>query len=110
MALDELDAFAGALGGRFNRALPFEHGPATIACFRQEREDALEVDLAVAGRPETSGALRPRLVATVDPTASIGSELRVFHVKTFDQRSVEPDELEVVELLQEKVTRIVVHC
>src|SRR5262245_21488453 len=48
MRADERRAFARAVLGMLQAAFPLEHGPAVVTVLRKLREDAREVDLAVA--------------------------------------------------------------
>src|SRR5215469_10392211 len=108
MLADEGRALSGTLLGALHATLPLEHCPAIEPRVGQEREDAFEVDLAVAERAEAPGALVPWLVAAVDADAAVRSELGVLDVKATDPLAVQFDECAVVELLQEEVARIVV--
>src|SRR5207344_3244562 len=60
-------------------------------------------------RTKTAGALQPRLIATVDALLASGTKFRVLHMKHLEARVVEIDELQVVELLQNKMAGIVEH-
>ena len=90
---DERRAFGRPLLGALDAALPFQDGPAVVARLGQQREDALEIDLAVAQRAEPAGPLRPRLIAAVDADPAARPELGVLHVKAADPLAVELDEL-----------------
>ena len=59
-------------------------------------------------RPEPAGPLRPGLVAAVDADPAVGPKLGVLDVEAGDPRAVKMDELQVVELLQHEVARVVV--
>src|SRR6185369_12975278 len=104
--LDELGAFARAVFGMLQRALPFEHGPARKIVLRHLREDRAEVDLPVAQRAEAPRALDPAAIAAIDTLPPIRTKLGVLHVKGLDALVIDIDEREVVELLQDVVTRI----
>src|SRR5947209_16153972 len=54
---DEGGAFASPVLGILQAALPFQHRPAVVADTGEPREDPLEVDLAVAERPEATGTI-----------------------------------------------------
>ncbi len=53
-------------------ALPLQHRPAVVVVLGQLAEDAPEVDLPVAERPEAPGASDPRLIAAVSAAAPLG--------------------------------------
>ena len=66
-----------------------------------------KVDLAVAERTEPPGALDPRRVARIDALAAGRVELGVLDVEGLDPLVVDVDVVEIVELLQHEVRRIV---
>src|ERR1700746_2833618 len=61
MLADEGRAFSRALLGALHATLPFEYCPAVEPDLGQEREDTVEVVLAIAERAEAPGALIPWL-------------------------------------------------
>ena len=89
---DEGRALARALLRALHAALPFEHRPAVEAGLGQQREDAFEVDLAVAQRAEAAGPLVPWLVPAIDADAPARPELGVLDVKAADPLAVQFDE------------------
>src|SRR6187399_336166 len=105
--LDEGRAFARAIFGMLERALPFEHGPAFEIVGGHLREDAAEVHLSVAQRTEAPGAADPRRVSGIDALPSRGTELGILHMEHLDAVLVDVDVLEVVELLEHEVRRVV---
>ena len=108
VALDERCALGRALLGMLERALPLEHRPAVVVVLGELREDAAEVDVAVAQRAEAARPVDPVLIAGVDALATGRVELRVLDVEGVDALVVDVDEVEVVELLQHEVRRVVV--
>src|SRR5262245_32331644 len=72
---DERCSLGRSLLRALDTALPLQHGPAVEARFRQQREDPLEVDLAVAQGTEPPGPLVPRLIAAIDPHPATGAKL-----------------------------------
>ena len=100
-------AFGGALLGALDAAFPFQYGPAWKIVLGELREDSFEVDLAIAQRAESSGAIDPGLKASVDALAACRKELGILHVKHFNAVVIEVDVLEIVELLDDEVARIV---
>ena len=107
VALDQRRALGRPLLGMLQRAFPFEHGPAVEVVARELGEDAGEIDLAVAGRAEAPGPVHPALVAGIDALLAGRIELGVLDVEHPDPLVVEIDVLQVVELLQHEVARIV---
>ncbi len=105
---DEGRAFGRAGHGVLQRAFPFEHRPAVVVVFRKLGEDRREIDLPVAERAEAAGALQPALEAGIDALLAGRVELRVLHVEGEDALVIEVDELDIVELLQHEVRRVVV--
>src|SRR5262249_1232123 len=105
--LHELGAFLGALHVVLERALPLDDGPAGLVVLRALAEDPREVALPVAGRAEAPRALGPAEVAAVDADAAGRPELGVLHVEDLDAVVIEVEVLEVVELLQHEVARVV---
>src|SRR5262249_13472530 len=69
---------------------------------------AFEINLAIAKRPEPSGPLRPRLIPAVDTHSPARSKLGVLDVKPRNALPVKLDEFEVIELLQQQMTRVVI--
>src|SRR5262245_17481288 len=104
---DERCAFLGALLSVLEAALPLQRRPAFVAELRQQREHGCEVDLPVAERTETTRAVLPVLVAAVHTRAPVRPELGVLHVEADDALVIELDVLQVVELLQHEVARVV---
>ena len=62
----------------------------------------------VAERAETAGPLQARLVPTVHALAAVQAELGVLDVRRDSPLVVDVDELQVVELQQQEVRRVVV--
>src|SRR5690606_2365318 len=106
----ELGALARAVLGMLQAALPLDDGPAVEVVGRELREDALEVDLAVARRAEAAGAIDPALVAAVDALPARRIELGVLDVKHADALVIDVDVLEIVEALQDVVRRVEQHA
>src|SRR5690606_34569463 len=104
---DERRPFPRAVLGMLQAALPLEHRPAFVTVLRELAEDRLEVDLAVAGRAKAPRAVYPGLIAAVDTGAAVRAELRILHVEGLDALVVVVDELEIVELLQHEMARVV---
>src|SRR6266550_3663918 len=104
---DELRSLAGAVLRVLDAALPLEHRPARIVVLRQLREDRLEVHLTIAEGTEPAGAIDPRLEPAIHALAAGRIELGILDVKHADAVVIEVDVLEIVELLQHKVTGIV---
>src|SRR6266852_6170496 len=103
---DERRAFGGALLGALDAAFPLEDRPAVEAVLSQLRENAGEVHLSIAGRPEPAGAIDPRLISAVHTLTSARVKLRVLDVKHLDALVVEIEVLQIIELLQNKMARI----
>ena len=74
---------------------------------RQFRENRTEIHLPVPERAEPSGTLRPWLKARIHPLAAGRIELRILDMKHPDALVVDVDVVQVVELLQHEVARIV---
>ena len=89
-------------------AFPFEHRPAGVVVDGELGEDGAEVDVAVAGRPEAPGAVRPVGEAGIDALLRGRAKLRVLDVKGLDALVVDVDEADIVEVLQAEVRRVVV--
>ena len=56
-----------------------------------------------AQRPESSGTTGPGLVAPVNPDPAIRAELGIFDLERRDPVAISSDEVEVIELLEQKV-------
>src|SRR5256885_5563627 len=76
---------------------PFEYRPAGVAVLGELREDAAEIDLAIAERAEPAGPLEPRLEAAVrseEHTSELQSPCnlvcRLLLAKKQDDRSLLP--------------------
>src|SRR5271166_725236 len=105
---DELGALAPPVFRVLETALPFQHRPGGIAVLRHLGENAGKIDLPVAERTEAPRPFDPRRIARVDALPPGRIELGVLDVERLDPLVVDVDELEVVELLQHEVRRIVV--
>src|SRR5213076_141037 len=57
MPRNEWRAFGCALFAALDAAFPFEHGPTVKTVLRELGKNCFEVDLAIAGRAEPSGAV-----------------------------------------------------
>src|SRR5258708_38994491 len=84
MACDEWSALGSALLGALDAAFPFEDRPTVEIILRELGKNAVEINLAVAGRTKTSGAVDPGLIAAVHTLTSSGIKLCVLHVKHLD--------------------------
>src|SRR5581483_8614198 len=85
---------------------PLKYRPAFEVILRKLGENSAEINLAIAKRAETSGTLDPRLVSAVNTLAAARPKLGVLHVEHFDPLVINVDELQVIELLQNKVTGV----
>src|SRR5213083_2856018 len=106
MPRNEWRAFRCALFAALDAAFPLEHCPTVKTVLRELGKNCFEVDLAIAGRAEPSGAIDPRLKTTVYALAAAGTELGVLYVKHFDSVVIEVDEFEIIELLQDEMAWI----
>src|SRR5471030_264754 len=88
------------------RALPFEHSPARKIILGHLRKDRPEVDLSVTQRPEAPRAIHPPRITAIYPLPAVRTKLRVLHMESLDAVVINIDELKVVQLLQQKMTRI----
>src|SRR5262252_422275 len=104
---DERRTFARAVFRMLDAALPFKHGPAGVVVARHLRKDRGEVDLPVAERTEPAGALEPGLKAAVHALLAGRVELGILHVEDLDAVVVVVDVVQVVQLLQDEVARVV---
>lgn len=95
MAADKFTAFTRPGIAILQAALPLQHRPAVVVVLGQLAENALKVDLPVAGRTEATGAVDPRLVTTVDAATPAGAELRILHVERFNTRMEDVDKGQV---------------
>ena len=89
------------------RVFPFQHRPPLVPVLREFREDAVKVDLPAPSGAKAAGPLHPVLVAAIHAGASVRAELGILDVESADARVIQVQELEIVELLQEKMTGIV---
>src|SRR6267142_4458802 len=62
---NERRSLGRALFRAFDAALPFQHRPAVVPRFREQRKNPLKINLTISDRAEPSRALRPRLVSAV---------------------------------------------
>src|SRR5271165_250047 len=108
VVLDEFGAFARAVLRVLEAAFPFQHRPGRIAVLCHLGEDAGEIDLAVAERTEAPCTLDPGRVARIDPLAPARIEFGVLHMKGRNALMIDVDEVEVIELLQHEMRRVVV--
>ena len=100
-------ALGCALFGMLERALPFQHRPTVIAIMAQLGENLCKIHLPIAQRTEAAGAFGPARIAAIHARFAIGPEFGVLYVESFDPFVIEIDELDVIELLQHKMRRIV---
>ena len=101
-------AFRRALRGTFHATFPLKCSPTFIAGLRQERENSPKIDLAVTQRTEPTCASRPRLISSINAHSPGWSELSILDVKSLYAFAIKPDKFKVVQLLQQKVARIVI--
>src|SRR5258708_31534202 len=106
MACDEWSALGRALLGALYTAFPLENRPAVEIILCELGENAVEINLAIAGRTKTSGAIDPGLITTVDALASTGIKLRVFDVKHLDALMIKIEVFQIIELLQNEVAGV----
>ena len=79
----------------------------SIAVLAELGEDRGEIDLPVAERTEAAGAVHPALVAAIDALPAGRIELGVLDVEHPDALVIDVDVVEIIELLQDEVARIV---
>ena len=108
MTGDERCPFPRPLLRTLDAALPLQHRPPAETGLRQQREHPFEVHLAIAQRAEPAGPAAPGLVPAVHPDPARGAKLRVLDVKGPDPLPVQLNKRQVVQLLQQKVARVVV--
>src|ERR1700679_1153202 len=89
---DELGALARRDLRMLQAAFPLVHRPASEIIGRELGEDRLEIDLAVAERPVTPGALEPTFVAAIDALLRSWVELGVLDVEHLDALVIGVDE------------------
>src|SRR6185369_14360663 len=99
--------FAGTFFRMLQAAFPFEDRPALETVLREFREDAAEIDLAIAERPETPGAIDPGLIAAIYAAAAVHIEFGILHMKHLDALMIDVDVVEVIERLQHEMRRVV---
>src|SRR5690606_33309019 len=80
---------------------------AIIVVLRELGEDRLKIDLTIAQRTEPTRTIYPILIASVYATLSCGIQFRVLNVEHLDKLMIEVDVLEIIEMLQHKVARVV---
>src|SRR5688572_12263003 len=107
VARDQLGPLAGAVFRMLERALPFEHRPALKIVTSELGEDGWEVDLPITGGTEAGRPVYPALIARIDALLAGRIELGVLDMEHLDPLVVEIDVLQVVELLQHEVARVV---
>src|SRR5690606_24125160 len=90
--LDEGRAFCRSVLGMLEAAFPFQHRPAVVPVLRELREDAAEIDLAIAQRTEAAGPLGPALIARIDALPAGRVELGILHVEGRDALVIDVDE------------------
>ena len=98
-ALNEWSALGGSLHRVFDAAFPFENCPTRVADLRQLRENTLEVNLSISQAAESTGAVPPVLVATVDTRFCGGVIFGVLYVERFDMIFVDIDIANIIQLL-----------
>src|SRR5438552_16087759 len=108
VVLDEGRAFGGAVLWMLQAALPFQHRPGIVIVLGELGEDAAEIHLAVAEGTEAPCPAHPALIAGIDALPPRRVELGGLDMEGLDPLVVDVDELEIVELLQKEVRRIVI--
>jgi len=106
---NELRPFARAVFGVLQAAFPFNHGPAIEIIGGHFGKDRAEINLTVAKRPEPPGAVRPALVARIDPLTARWIELSILDVEHLDPVFVDVDVINVIKALQHIVAGIIKH-
>src|SRR6185437_3930744 len=104
---DERRALGRPLLCRLDGAFPLEHGPAVEPVLAELGKDGAEIDLPVPERTEPAGAVHPALVATIDALPAGWVELGILHMEHANSVAVDVDVVEIIELLQDEVARIV---
>src|SRR5450631_227226 len=107
--LDELRAFARAILRVLERAFPLQHRPAVEVMGRKLGEDTAEINLSIAQRAKPPCPIHPALETTIDALPARGIEFRILHVEGLDALVIDVNIIEIVELLQQEVRRIVEH-
>src|SRR5881394_2442067 len=105
--LDELRAFARAILRVLEGAFPLQHRPAIEIMGCKLGEDTAEIDLSVAQRAEPPCPVHPALETAIYALPPGRIELRILDVKGFYAVVIDVDIIEIVELLQQEVRRIV---
>src|SRR5712672_2915356 len=106
MACDEWSTLGRTLLGALDAAFPLEDRPAVEIILRELGENRVEINLAVAGRTKTAGAVDPGLIAAVHTLTSSGIKLRVLDVKHLDPLMIKIQVFQIIELLQNEVAGI----
>src|SRR5215467_13232419 len=104
---DERRTFTRAVFRVLDAALPFKHGPTGVVVGRHLRKDRGEIDLPVTERAEPARTLEPRLETAVHALLAGRIELGILHVEDLDAVVVVVDVVQVVQLLQDEVARVV---
>ena len=95
--------------GMFQATFPFHHGPAIEIIRRHFGKDSAEINLPVTQRPEPPGAVRPALIARIDPLTARRIELGILDVEHLDPVFVDVDVINVIKTLQDVVARVIEH-
>jgi hypothetical protein len=104
---DEFCAASRSIFRVLDAIFPLENSPSWVITLGEFAEDRTEVHLSVAKRAEASGTFRPTLVASVRSASAIRAELGILRMECADERMVYVDELEIVEMLQHEVARVI---
>jgi hypothetical protein len=107
MPLDKRRALSCPLFTALDAALPFENRPSGEIVLGEFREYRLKIHLPVAQRTKPAGAFGPRLVAAIDTLLARGTKLCVLYMEHLDAGVIKIYELEIVELLQQKMAGVV---
>src|SRR5438105_9060664 len=105
--LDELRAFARTVLRVLERAFPLQHRPAVEIIGCKLGEYAAEIDLSVTQRTKPPCPIDPALETSIDALPACRIEFRILDVEGLDALVIDVDVIEVVELLQQEVRRVV---
>src|ERR1700730_7195109 len=107
---DEPGPFARPVLGMLEHALPFDDRPSRKIVLGEPREDRGEIDLTVAQRSQSPGALHPGQIGTIYASAAVGTVFGILDVKHPDPRMVCVDERQIIHTLEQEMARVVQHA
>ena len=107
MLFDEFSAFSRTFFLILQATFPFHYGPTFVIVLRQFAKNGFKIDLTITRRTITPRTIEPTLITSKSALFSGGIEFSIFYMKRFNTFMLKIDILQVIQLLQYKMRRIV---